>query len=433
MTDETRDPGNNASPESRYSNYVEIGFNAFEFLVAFGQVYSESEQPQTHTRIVMSPHYAKSLLETLQKSLSQYDDNYGALVNTETTSGPIPLGSSAAAAQPAKLAAAAGVVRNVAPVVARAAATATPGVNDAVQAMLGALKTYLPTAAGGLPNPSVSVASVTERSLGLNRRRGEEARAGLQVVELKGVRLEAVVRFELWAAQPGAVEQALQDLVGNVLADRDKLWTLGFLRLSLIGISASENVPALTAWRQSADLNVLFEFQFEDSDDSGGLIASIPIHINSTYDETTTVTDEMVRWDNQAAHVLVVRGPVTIGELSALVFIAGAAPTGSVTLTRTFDGASGPAVSFPMLAAFLAGISGANAQRNAQLVFASWSNFMAIFSPGGTPVTLGIDNYSPFEAALDPAISLGGVEDIFEIAYQKPALEVNAVVYLRGK
>jgi hypothetical protein len=252
-------------------------------------------------------------------------------------------------------------------------------------------------------------------------------------VELKGGRLDAVARFELWAAQPGAVEQAIQDLIARLLADREMLWTVGFLRIALEATSSSENVPAIPAWRQTADVRVLYEFHFEDSDESQGLIARIPIHVNSTYNELTTVTDEMTRWDNQAAPSLEVRGPATISALSALVFVAGAAPGGTVTLTRTFDGASGPPAQFATLAAFLAAVSGANPQRNAQLVFASWNSFMAIFAPSGTPVTLGADSYSPLQAALSPAIALPGFDDALGIKYQRTALEVNAVAYLRAR
>lgn len=433
MNGETRDSGNDSGLESRYSNYFEVGFNAFEFLVEFGQSYPETEQPRAHTKIVMSPYYAKDLLATLQKSVLQYEGSYGAVVNTEMAATPSPGVTPAAPALTAKTTAAplvASVRSSTRPVMA---AGGSQQLNAAVTALLDVLKTYLPPAGGGLPAPTVSIASVTERSLGLNNRRGEETRAGFGVVELKGGRLDAVARFELWAAQPGAVEQAIQDLIGRLLADRDNLWSVGFLRISLAGTSSSENVPALPAWRQTADVNVLYEFHFEDSDDSQGLIASIPIHVNSTYHELTTVTDEMTRWDNQAAPGLEVRGQATISALSLLVFVAGAAPGGTVTLTRTFDGASGPPTQFTTLAAFLAAVNGPNAQRNAQLVFASWTKFLAIFTPSGTPVTLGTDNYSPLEAALSPAIALAGLEDAFKIAYQKAALEVNAVAYLRAK
>jgi hypothetical protein len=431
MSEETSNLGSDSQLEGRYSNYVEVGFNAFEFIFDFGQLYTDSGQPRSHTKIVMSPHYAKNLLETLQKSLVEYETDYGAVMNTVAAgssdkamvspalSARTPTAPAPAAIQP--------------PVASAPAPASSPTLSDAVNALLDVLKIYLPAAGGGLPAPSVSIASVTERSLGLNNRRGEDARAGFGVVELKGGRLDAVARFELWAAQPADVEKAVQDLIVRLLADRTNLWSVGFLRISLEGVATSENVATIAAWRQTADVRVLYEFHFEGSDDSQGLIARIPININSTYNESTTVTDEMTRWDNQAARNLDIRGSVTVSALSMLLFVAGAAPGGKVTLSRTFDGASGPPVQFPTLAAFLAAISGSNPQRNAQLVFASWTNFMAIFQPNGTPVILGTNSYSPFQALLSPAISLAGAEDLFEIAYGRAALEVNAVAFLRGK
>lgn len=431
MNEETNNLGGDPQLEGRYSNYVEVGFNAFEFIFDFGQLYTDSEQPRSHTKIVMSPYYAKNLLETLQKSLVEYETDYGAVMNTAATSNSNrPMVSPALSARTATAPAPAAILPRVA--VAPGPAS-SPTLSDAVNALLDVLKTYLPAAGGGLPAPNVSIASVTERSLGLNNRRGEDARAGFGVVELKGGRLDVVARFELWAAQPADVEKAIQDLIVRLLADRTNLWSLGFLRISLDGVATSENVTTIPAWRQTADVRVLYEFHFEDSDESQGLIARIPIDIRGTYNETTTVTDEMSRWDNQAARNLDIRGPVTVSALSMLLFVAAAAPGGKVTLSRTFDSAPGPPVQFPTLAAFLAAISGSNPQRNAQLVFASWANFMAIFQPNGTPVILGTNSYSPFQAVLSPAISLAGTEDLFEIAYGKPALEVNAVAYLRGK
>ena len=434
MTDATRDPGSDASLESRYSNYVEVGFNAFEFLFAFGQAYSESELAKTHTKIVMSPHYARNLLETLQTSLSQYEKNYGVVVNKEMAAEPIPTIAAAEAGRPlSRLAAMPTASGNRALVIPAPAAPSPQPLNDAITALLNKLKTYLPVGGGGSPNPGVSLASVTERSLGLNNRRGEDTRAGYPVVELKGVRVDAVARFELWAPQPDAVEQAIQSLIAKLLADRDALWIAGFLKLALNGISASENVPAINAWRQTADVSVLFEYQFTDFDDSQGLIAKIPIKFDPPFPDQTTVSDDMTRWDDTAAQVLAVRGPINIGALTALVFIAGAAPSRTVTLTRTFDEAQGPPVSFSTFAAFLAAISGPNPQRNAVFVFPSWSAFAGIFSPAGSAVTLGTDSYSPLEFSLGQVIPLGGVEDVFKIAYQNAALEVTAVVYLRAQ
>lgn len=66
--------------EGKYANYFKIGHNAFEFLLDFGQLYSEAEEPKMHTRIVTNPAYTKALLETLRESVEQYKHTYGTLL-----------------------------------------------------------------------------------------------------------------------------------------------------------------------------------------------------------------------------------------------------------------------------------------------------------------------------------------------------------------
>lgn len=65
--------------EGRYANYFKVGYNAFEFLLDFGQFYSESKEAQLHTRIVTSPTYVKTLLELLRESVDRYERSFGAI------------------------------------------------------------------------------------------------------------------------------------------------------------------------------------------------------------------------------------------------------------------------------------------------------------------------------------------------------------------
>jgi len=62
--------------EGKYVNYFEVGHNAFEFILDFGQFYGEDEEPQLHTRIITSPAYAKVFLETLRESIEQYERSF---------------------------------------------------------------------------------------------------------------------------------------------------------------------------------------------------------------------------------------------------------------------------------------------------------------------------------------------------------------------
>jgi hypothetical protein len=77
MRQRVREPGNGDLLEGRYANYFEIGHNAFEFLLEFGQMYFEEPEGRMHTRIVTSPMYAKRLAETLNRALCQYEQAHG--------------------------------------------------------------------------------------------------------------------------------------------------------------------------------------------------------------------------------------------------------------------------------------------------------------------------------------------------------------------
>lgn len=65
--------------EGRYANAFQIGHNAFEFLLDFGQVTPDREQARFHTRIITAPAYAKALFETLKDSLERYEQSYGVI------------------------------------------------------------------------------------------------------------------------------------------------------------------------------------------------------------------------------------------------------------------------------------------------------------------------------------------------------------------
>ena len=77
MPTRNQGPGNSELLEGRYANYFEIGHNAFEFLLDFGQVYSEGPEGRMHTRIVTSPIFARQLAEVLNRALAQYEQMHG--------------------------------------------------------------------------------------------------------------------------------------------------------------------------------------------------------------------------------------------------------------------------------------------------------------------------------------------------------------------
>jgi hypothetical protein len=224
----------------------------------------------------------------------------------------------------------------------------------------------------------------------------------------------------------------------RILAGRDSLWSQGFLKIALKEARPAQNI-ADVGWRRSADYRVLYEFPYQDTEDSDSLIARIPIDIDSAFNESTLVTDRMARWDNLSAPALLARGSFGITALSALSFIPGPSPTGSVTLTRTFDGAQGPPTTHITMADFLSKIAGdAPAEKHASITFASLTAFLAALNPAGGPITLGDwnqdgipDQYQPLALEIQPPIRLAGAADQFEIAYSTAAFDNVAVLYLR--
>jgi len=65
--------------EGRYANHFDIGHNAFEVILQFGQFYEGNTKPVIHTRIVTSPAYAQSMLQLLSRSLAQYESTFGPI------------------------------------------------------------------------------------------------------------------------------------------------------------------------------------------------------------------------------------------------------------------------------------------------------------------------------------------------------------------
>ena len=73
------DPGQVLPREGRYANSFQVGHNAFEFLLDFGQVSPESEEVRFHSRIIIGPVFAKVLAKLLQDSLERYEQTFGPI------------------------------------------------------------------------------------------------------------------------------------------------------------------------------------------------------------------------------------------------------------------------------------------------------------------------------------------------------------------
>lgn len=77
-------PETEDAPEGRYSNYLRIGQNAYEFIFDFGQRHPP-EKDYIHTRIVSSPSVAKQFLELLRTAIAEYNEKYDVRGNTNLT------------------------------------------------------------------------------------------------------------------------------------------------------------------------------------------------------------------------------------------------------------------------------------------------------------------------------------------------------------
>jgi hypothetical protein len=310
----------------------------------------------------------------------------------------------------------------------------------AAAAMLTTLGKYLPAGVAGLPVSTVALASMAEQSVGIGRIRGSDAAGPFGAISLKAVRLDALAHFQLWAQDLAKSDRGIGDLNMRLMADRETLRAAGLLRFSLEKTGLSEFLPEpIGAWRAGADYRVLYEFDFQDGDDAQGLIASIPVSIDSGLAQSMTISDEMMRWDNKAAPPLLVRGPGSIGCLSLLVFVPGPPPTGAVSLTRTFDGAGNPK-NFATLSAFFKATSGSSPpERNATISLASFTEFRNAFTNLGDPIAMGdldsngvADLYKPLALRIDPAIQLARTSDRFEVAYKGVKFNQLAAAYLRA-
>ncbi len=326
-----------------------------------------------------------------------------------------------------------------APVAVAAANTSAP--DQALNDLLTTLRVYTQ----GLAWATVSIVSVNEKSLGIGNWRGIEPLGAFGVLGLKGGHLDVVARFQFQDAQSNVVDDAVNLLQGRLLAAKDALWVAGVLRVAAQDLTAADFITPLNVWRRSADYKLLYEFRYQDADGAESLIARIPINVdpeqlNSPAREITTVTDDMVRWDNEAAPTLVVRGRLDVRRLSALAFVPGTPSNGSVTLKRTFDQATGPPTVFPTLAAFLAAVGGPQpTERHALVTFASLADFLSALGTANGTLTLGDwdgdsvpDVYEARTLEFQPVIQLAVLSDRFEVLCQRGVLNQVSVVYLRA-
>ena len=330
-----------------------------------------------------------------------------------------------------------------------------PALADVAQRMRDDLAAAAQLAAlPDLSDRSLTLVSLNERPVGVGAFRGNEARGPLPLVALKGGRLDAVARFELWGGNSSDVDAATALLQANLLAARDDLRSELYLKVDPFETSSAERIPtgALSAvWRKAASYRVLYEYHYRDTDAAESLIHRIPVNsdpeqLDSPDRETFTVTGPVVRWDRLEAASLRVRGPRTIQRLQALIYLPGATPSGEVTLTRTHDDATGlpPQASTPV--DFLTAVGDPEAPTRHLAYSLPMADFLTALGPATEGVDMGdwerfgvddavvvVDSYEIRALDLTLGIPLPRDEDRFEISFEHDRFPDGdfTVLYLR--
>jgi len=79
MSSDHESSGTSCRLEGRYANYFAVGYNEYEFVIDFGQSYSDNNSPELCTRIVTGPAYAKAFLKTLRDSIETFETTFGSI------------------------------------------------------------------------------------------------------------------------------------------------------------------------------------------------------------------------------------------------------------------------------------------------------------------------------------------------------------------
>jgi hypothetical protein len=75
--------------EGIYSNFAIINHSPAEFIFDFTTILPGIQRAKVHSRIIMTPQHAKSLLAALQDNLAKYEASYGAIKFSDTSQNPM--------------------------------------------------------------------------------------------------------------------------------------------------------------------------------------------------------------------------------------------------------------------------------------------------------------------------------------------------------
>lgn len=75
-----------------YSNFVVTAHTASEFILDFARMLPGFKKARVHSRIIMTPQSAKSLLAVLERTIGQYEKNFGPIPAPGGKGGATPMG-----------------------------------------------------------------------------------------------------------------------------------------------------------------------------------------------------------------------------------------------------------------------------------------------------------------------------------------------------
>jgi len=277
---------------------------------------------------------------------------------------------------------------------------------------------YINFQSADLPRPGVSIVSLKERPLAIGNRLGTEHYGSFPLSELKGGRLDALVRFQLWGKEPDELDREVEGLQGRLLAARDDLRAYGILSLSLEGVTSADHLSSLNAWRKYSDCRVLYEYHYSDTDDAESLINCIAVNIDG---HLSIISDDLVRWDSQSAPAMEARrGSTRLSRIAAISILA-YLPDGwdglEVTLTASFNGAKHERT-FASLREFFNAFDLVKENEKDKTV-----------KLGGKPYSVGCLSF-PNKDFPDP-MAFQNSDDTFCISYSAPSIDGDSVFYIR--
>lgn len=78
--------------EGVYSNFAIINHSPAEFILDFTTLLPGMQRAKVHSRIIMTPQHAKSLLLALQDNIAKYEGAFGTIKFSDVQANPVPMG-----------------------------------------------------------------------------------------------------------------------------------------------------------------------------------------------------------------------------------------------------------------------------------------------------------------------------------------------------